>query len=646
MNKTLGSILQTAGFVVSLFNPLIGTALIVAGTVTTALAPRPRVETQASSIKVPRPARVSAYGESRLFMAYALFETGTNGYAVDVGFIHDGEMDGLVQRYLNDDKVTLSGGYVQPVTDERYGTDNIRFLNTSGSRLGAWFSMVGAIVPGWTSNHRGDGIVMIAMIAKNVKQENFLKFYPNGAPQASIAARWQKCPDLNADDPVLESGWTWTENPIRQLAHYKLVREAPQPQLPITDPGYVAAAYALRRAWFDAKMAPTISYWQTAQAVCDEPVPLKGGGTEPRYRSCVAHKHTDAHKAVNGAILSTCDGWIAPRADGALVVYSGKIYSPPVSIGPEHIVSFDWNGLGVDDDKAINELVCSYVSKAHDYNSVETDPWTDEDDISERGQLLSDNLDLPVPSHGQIRRLAKREMSKKNALHRGTVTTNVAGRIVRGHRYINLRIVVAGRVYFDGVAEITGLTRNLSTGGVTFSWIAADVNVDAWNPAAEEGSPAALGDRVAPETLVAPTINSITPTYGQDTAYGVPGVKLLIDATGPSREDLTWYVRTRQSSGGVAWLTQTYPDVDPGSSVILQTDFLPLGELDVEVAYSVSDGRLSPWACSGPISTDDAVPDPLTGLSVTASLDGRLITADWNGSANATSYLFELIVDP
>lgn len=582
------------------------TLLITAGTwqLSQGLAPSaPQPETASSSRKQPRPPRVSAYGERRLHMAYALYETGTNGHAVDVGFIHDGEMDGLVQLYLNDDRVSLSGDYVQPVTDERYGTDNIRLLYTDGSVPGTWFSAVGAIVPDWTSGHRGDGIVMLSMIAKNVKEENYLKFYPNGAPEASMAARWQRCPDLHAEDPVDESSWTWTENWVRQLAHYKLVREAPKPSLPITDAGYSAAVEALRRAWFDTKIAPTLAYWQAAQDISDEAVPLKAGGTEPRYRSCLAHEHIDSHKSVVAGLLATGDGWLAPRADGALVVYAGKLYEPTVSIGPEHIVSFQWSGVGVDDDKAVNELVCSYVSTPHDYNSVETDAWTDEADISERGQLLSDSLDLPVPSHGQIRRLAKRVMAKRNSARRGSITTNVAGRAIRGERFINLLIVVAGRTYFDGVAEITGLIRNIGTGGVTFTWIEVDPNIDDWNPATEEGDPAALGDRVAPEPLEAPEITAAAAVFSYESGATSPGVFLDLTVAGPDRDDLVWFVRTRVV-GAAIWGERTYSDIDPGATVEIHTEFVPTDQnVEVQVAYQVGDGRVSDWSASEIVDT-------------------------------------------
>lgn len=626
MSKTLGQIITLAGAVVVNVVPglgqiasaaiLIGSA--VAGSIISGLGNgSPKPETQSTSVKQPRPPRVSAYGASKLAMAYALYETGTNGHAVDVGAVHDGKMDGVVQLYLGDTKVSVAGAYVQQGADGRYGNDNIRLMYTDGSAPGMWFNQVGAIVPEWSSNHRGDGVVMLAAIYKNVKQADYLKFYPNGAEPASMAARWQLCPDLYATEPLNEAGWSWTENPIRQLAHYLLVRECPQPTVPATDPTYASRLAALRLAYWNAKIAPTLAYWRAAQDVCNEAVPLKAGGTEARYRSCVAHSHTDSHKQVRGALLATCDGWMAPRADGAYVVYAGRIYAPTITIGPEQITSFEWNGVGVDDDKAINEFVCSYVSAVHDYATVETDAWTDEDDIADRGQLLSTTLDLPVPSHGQIRRLSKREMARRNAVYRGTITTTVEGRAIRGQRYIRLLLRVAGRTYFDGPVEITGLTRNIESGGVTFSWVAVSENIDAWNPVTEEGNPAALGDRVAGEPLATPTITSAVAAYDTVSDNG-SGVRVTITAAGLNREDVTWYARWRKV-GESAWSTDSYPDIDAGPSVTLLTGFVPTNSnVEVEVLYGTGDGRLSAW--SSPVTastaTDATPPDDAVGITL------------------------------
>lgn len=546
----------------------------------------PKPEAASVAIKTPRPVRVSAYGEMRLYGAYILFEN-ADGKAVDVWAVHDGQLTQIVQFYLNDDKVAVDGsGAVSVVgdSDGRYSVDGeskVSLYWTDGSSPGTALAEVVAKLPSiWTSDHRGDGLVQLAQIARPVAAENFLETFPNGAPMPSMAAKWQKCPDLHASDPTDEAEWTWTENPIRQLAHYMLVRGG--------------VDYA-------TKIAPAIAMWRDAQDVCDEAVTLKAGGTEARYRSCLAHKHTDSHGTVKAGLLSLCDGWMATRSDGAYAIYAGKFETPTVSIGSEHIVSYDWQGVGVDDDSAVNEIVCSYVSTNHDYNSVECDAWRDEDDISERGSILSDVLDMQTPSWGQVRRLAKRKMSRTNAPYRGTITTNIKGRIARGQRYINLTLAEAGSTFFDGVAEITSVTRNMATGGITFSWVAADANIDAWNPATEEGEPAAKGDRVALAPLEAPTINSATPT-----PYDY-GAQILLDVTGPDRDDLTWYTRWKISSD-TTWSEQETTDTDAGTPVALITPVVPSGvEIDVQVAYGVGDGRISGWSATETVETTGGV---------------------------------------
>jgi hypothetical protein len=211
-----------------------------------------------------------------------------------------------------------------------------------------------------------------------------------------------------------------------------LVREGPRPALAKSNAGYAAALLALRQTWWARKIAPTLSYWIAATADCDSERDLKDGSTEARYRSCVSHKHTDTHQTVKAAILATFDGWLATRADGSYIIYSGRYYEPTVTIGPDEIVTYTWEGGGVDDDDAVNHLVCSYIAADSAYAVAECDPWRDEEDISRRGEELSDNQDAATPSWAQSRYLAKRVMARRNAANRGSVTTNIAGRAARG----------------------------------------------------------------------------------------------------------------------------------------------------------------------------------------------------------------------
>jgi len=595
----------------------------------------PKPSTTEGALKTAIPPRVRAYGRSRLYGAYALFETAANGTAVDVFAIHDGQIDGIERRYLGDDAVTLTDSSVNQGADKRYKRNVVQWLETRGLPYGQYFPAIGALLPGiWTPEHRGDGVVTVATTWKAVKADDYQDTYPQGGPvPASIVARWQLVFDWR--DPAQDVGdmatWKWSENALLHLAHYRLTVEKAK-RLP--DEQY-PSPNALRAAWATF-FVPTLSYWTEAANVCDEQVPLKAGGSEARYRSAFSHKLTDPHKDVIDALTACFDGWTSPRADGALVVFAGRYYAPTVEIGPEHIVSYSWQ-TGIDDESTVNEITLSYVSDQHDFGTVECDPWEDQDDVARRGSIRSQPLENPVPSWGQARRLAKRTMARLMAPYRGTVTTNVAGRIARGQRYIRLRIIEAGAVFFDGVAEITQLTRNLQTGGVTFLWVAADANIDAWNPATEEGSPAALGNRIAPQPVNAPVIESAGVVYTDATEEGSGG-RISVIVSGLQRDDLTWYARWRVQ-GAAVWNEQRYSDVDPSAAVELLTSFVPLDKMvEVEVAYQTGDGRVSDYSEPALVNTDiDATP-PADAVAIALTNWGDTLDLTTDPVSRARSY--------
>lgn len=634
MSKTIGSILSFAGaaaLVASGVGAVAGGALFasaggfsIAGISTSALLTAStaltavgslvgglagtgfKAEQTSTALRTERPPRVSAYGRLKLFGAYNLYETASDGAAVDGWAFHDGRIDGIEGYYLGDKRVTrLANGFVQKGEDGAYGdNDTIQIGANLGLASETAHAPLVAKLPGiWTTDHRGDGVVTGYMISKAVKAKNYQEIYPSGGPNQTplaLVIRAQRVFDWRDPSQLLADPetWKWSENVILHIAHYQLVRNG--------------------KTWA-RHFAPTLDYWTAAANDADSPVPLKAGGTEPRYRSCVSHRHAadgSQHKVVLEALLSCCDGWMVPREDGALVIYSGRYHEPTVTIGPDQIVSYTVED-GIADEDAVNSLNVTYISGEHDYNEVDTDPWTDEDDILRRGER-SDDFKPQTPSHSQNRRLAKRAIAKRNVPKRGTfVTTSEGGRDLLSQRFINLRLIEGeGEEHefapYVGPAEITGLWRNLQTGAVSASWIRADPNIDAWNPPTEEGNPAPTGDRIAREPLEAPSIISATPQYsavGQnpDDSLGDPsqatGARVLIASTGPDRADLTWYARWRVGATG-SWNEREYPDADPGPGISFLTEFVPLAaNVNVGVSYSVGDGRLSPWSESAVVDT-------------------------------------------
>lgn len=619
----------SAGIVTAITSAGVAAGLSLASS---AFAKSPKADLASTAIKTERPPRTAGYGRYKTFGAYICYETAANGSAVDAWAFHEGQIDGIEAWYLGDKKVTrLANGFVQKGEAGQYGdSDTIQI----GANLGlpvetAHAPVIAALPDVWTADHRGDGVVTGYMISKAVKAANYQKIYPSGGPNQTplaLVIRAQLVYDWRdgAQSPTDPRTWKWSENAVLHTAHYILVREAIGPTRPPNDPAYWTDIADIYGARWSRLFARTLDYWTAAADDADSPVPLKAGGTEPRYRSCVSHKlagEGSEHKAVKAALLACFDGWLSPREDGALVVYSGRYYAPTVTISPDIIVGYTVED-GVEDENAVNQIGVTYVSAEHDYNTVDTDPWTNEADILARGAIRSDDLANQVPSHGQGRRLAKREESKRMAPKRGTVTALAAGVVLLSERFVTLSLVEGAGTHdefiaYSGPVEITGATRNLQTGAVQASWIAADPSIDTWNPAIEEGNPAPVEGRVERTDLATPSIISATaqfsavgqnPDGADDTGEPVnggqsTGARILIAASGPDRADLTWYARWRVGASG-SWNEREYPDADPGPGVSFLTEFVPLASnVNVQTSYTVGDGRRSNWSASVVVDT-------------------------------------------
>lgn len=583
----------------------------------------PKPEQQERSIKSPIPPRISAYGRVRLYGAYILYVTSGDGYAVDVWAFHDGQLDGIERIYLGDKAVTLNGsGFVLPIDDGEFGDgDTIQVGTRLGLPTETPFSEVIARLAGiWTAGHRGDGVATGCMISRPVKAKNFNRVYPTGGPDAnamSIVARAQRVFDWRdmTQDPYNPLTWKYSDNNALCIAHYYLVRD--------------------NKDW-NTHFAPTLAYWTAFANDCDVAMPLKAGGTEPRYRVALAHKHTDPHKSTLGNLLACCDGFVAPRSDGALIAFSGRFVAPDPAdmIGPGEIVSWSHDDGIVDEDQ-LNVIAVSYLSDVHDYTTVDATAWRDEALISAMGEEKATTLDNSVPSHAQARRLAKRLIDKAMAPKRGSVTTNTKGRKIMGKRFIPLHIEEAGTIFYSGPAEIVRLKRTQT--GVQFDWVRANPNIDAWSPITEEGDPAPNGAKPAVIPLATPTIAMATPVF----VGGGQSAQVLVDvSSAPDREDLTWFGRWKLTSDAI-WNEQTYTDVDGSAAVQLLIGLVSANaSVDVAVLYQVGDGRISEWSTSATISTSTAGLAPAAPTEVTASGGAGEADVIWrNPSTTNLSYV-------
>lgn len=561
----------------------------------------PKTDATERELKSAKPPRIHILGRRRSHGNSMLFTNTSDSETVDVWAYCEGPVSGVAQVYLNDDKVTISGGVVQPLSDGSYSGSRALAGYNLGENPNVAHAPVVSRVPDWTSDHRGDGIVSGYLVKLSVKAKDFLNVFPQGDNVSmSLAIDGHFCHDPRdpGSDPDDPSTWPFTDNAALLLLWFKMV--------------FLGKDYA-------TAIAPVEQYWIDAANVCDEVQSLDAGGTEPRYRGWIMFPADADPVAVQDQILATFDGWTAEDENGCIKVYAGKLYTPTVSVGWGQIVDYELQEF-VEDENRVNEILVRHVSEDHDFNEVEPEAWRDEDDITERGKLVSEPLDLQVPSHTQARRLAKRRMARSNAPQRGKVRVVFSARAALAERYINLTIEESGETFFDGVVEVLGGERDPETGGAVIEWVAVDPDVDDWTPALDDGEPAPSASKFYIPPLETPTIASAIADFNGDD------VTLTITANSPypDRDDLTWLARWR-AVGATGWGGDLeFSDIPAGATVQLVTDLVPLdGNVEVQVAYRVGDGRQSDWSDSMQVTTGSITAD-LTTITV----DSINITAD------------------
>lgn len=570
-----------------------------------AFAPKPPpLGAVTTPYKASMPPRQSGFGRSRITGPYMLFEA-AEGVSFDVVALHDGEIDAVERYFLHDDEVEIGvGGGVWCPSDTRkyaYGFPGDRtFIET---RLGvagqsALSLPIDALIPGaWTADHRGEGVACLALKCKQSKDKFQMEDFPNGVPQPSVVARLQKVFDPRLGQDQADPGtYEWSANPV--LALLKYLTNAP---------GGMGLDYARR-------IEPALQSWKNAAADCDRETLLLSGETEARYACGGIYQHTTAPSEVVNQLLQSFDGWLSQRGDGALVVLSGRYIPPSVTFTDDHVVAYSVQHF-VSDEEAVNELVPSFSDPAADYNVVDAGAWRDEDDIEARGgPVRSQALPLPwVQSPSQARRLAKRRMSRLSATLRGSLTCNLYGFVGLGERYVRLKIR-ENAALTDIVVEVANVSIDLASLQVTYTWVLADPDIDAWDRFSEEQPGTPLPDRPTPSPLAVPTISDVTPFY-ETSGAEVLGARLRITAAA-DRDDLEWKARWRVT-GSTAWTEGDYSDIDDGASVTLETGFVPVDvTLDVQVAY-VTAGGISDWSATYVVAV------PITTTSAFLDEDGH-----------------------
>lgn len=627
------AILGTGGF--SLFGATISYAAIASAIVTTAivagvqylLTPKPpKPEDGRAPLTQPIPYRFWGVGEARLAGALMLWEALDNKmYSVQAIVGH--RINAYTGYYLNDDKVTLSGNRVVSPDGKRYGDDAREWVMIY-SRLGLTpeTAIAEFVTPLsgqgiWTSNHRGDGQASVGMRCMSPNVEYFQKFFPYGKPALSVVAQLALVWDFRnpAQDPEDPSTWAFSKNSILNLAWHECFNP-----------------FGTKRD-FRKAILPVLDMWQEEADVCDEDVPRAAGGTEKRYE-CGGFDTTDHDpKSGTNAILATCDGWMCERGDGALLVVAGKFREKYVATLTDadivgHTVQHD-----VLPEEEVNQFIPKFTYPATDYTTTDTDYFEDTAAQIDAGRVLpQDGSYIWVQQWRQARRLGKREFARARAKKRGTLDV----------RFTGINAIYAPWVRLDTPRRLPSLdgalinnrrsVLSVSRGGFQMTFVKMPDDIDAWNPADDEGAAPPVPPKPVSDGIPTPSIDTATAVSGGGTVY----VRVVL--VDPNRDDVTPSIRYRITDvgGGTpgAWVEQKFPDATPsGGLIVANTNPVPANtSIDIQAAFIGSNNSYGPWTGSVTLvsTVDTTPPAAVSGVVATGGVGQVALTWNTPNSAN------------
>lgn len=570
---------------------VVNTALSTGASAVAGLALSPKVPTPEFGRQVRRgaiPHRTSGYGRARIGGETMLYEVGSDANAHLVLAQHDGLIDAWETLYLNDQVETVVGGFVQTGPDLRYGkfSDLVQIYTRVGLPTETHYAEADPAI--WPTDARGDGIASLIMMAKGKFKEQFLRDYPNGLPIPSQVGRLQLCWDARLGDrgtieddgdKLASATWAWTENPVWQLLDY------------MTNPN---AGMGLSISRF----LPRIADWVVAADVCDEAVPLKGGGTEPRYRSGGTYLHTNDPADVIATIRQTFDGWIGQDVDGIFTVQAGKYYEPTVIFEERHILSARLDRFKKDEE-SVNEIVVSYTDATFDYTQVETNPIRDEADINERGVIRPQPLSLPwVQSGPQAQRLGKIQLKRGSAPFSGTVLTTLDGLRAWAERRVRFRMPSEGARFTDFVADIFPVTLNPDL-TVTIPFVAWVDDTYEWDAETEQGDGPGGDTRPPPPAVETPEIDDVEVFTDADTTR----LRVFpLDA-----EDGETYIMQWRVTGSTAWTQQSPQIIESGK---FESAPVTSADLDIQIALITAGGVQSEWSATFTVNATPGMGQP------------------------------------
>ncbi|WP_426235883.1 hypothetical protein [Pararhizobium sp. DWP1-1-3] len=594
------------------------------------LAPKPPTpEAARVPLKQAIPYRIWGVGRTRLAGALMLWESkGPVLFAVQAVAGH--RIKSFNRYWLHDDEVTLSGGGVAYSPTGRYG-GNVTIHSRIGLPTETAYSDIVALFAGdpdpiWTSNHRGDGQASLAMLASADRQKDQNWKFPYGVPSLSAEADLALCWDFRdpAQDPENPATWQWTRNCAVILCWHLCFNE-------------FGFGLDYRKA-----ILPVIDMWGEEADVCDEAVPLAGGGTEPRYQCNGSDTTENGPKSALNAMLAACDGHLVARGDGARILTVGKFReSRCVTLSDADIIGHNIQ-YGVYPQDEINRIVPKFTYPETGYTTCDTDYFEDVPAQLTAGRVLAqDGVYQWVHRWRQARRLALRDWRRIQEKVKGSIDVRLSGINAVYARWVRLATPVRMPRLDGKIIENRKSTLALTNGGFNMEIMQHPDNIDAWVPATDEGTQPPVPTPPGSYSIPTPIINLVQAKPNGASVY------IRVVLVDPATASLTPVIRYRLADNGSgspgAWVEQTFPNAAVGVPVPgfidLNTNIVPSDKLlDVQAYYLSSGGTPSLFSVTANIisTADPNAPGVATGVSATGGVGQA--TFNWT-SPNSPNYV-------
>ena len=439
--------------------------------------PMPKPSNGMLEFKQPIPPRFFTYGSVRVSGPVLLFEMGSPGGDTLVKIVAFGTRTlGSIQKfYLNGEEITLTG-------DLKY--EDIGHVSDSHGRLTAHLGgdaqaadadLIG--LAGWTSAHRLRGIPYAYEELYSGEPLEFQEAFPGGDPTMEIVGG-VRVYDPRKDSTNGGSG-----------SHRRLAPETWE----FSDNQRLCTLDWL--TWKDGYAKPwdriDWASWVPQIALADQNVPLKGGGTEKRYRVATRVGLDEPRSRVLHRLLQAGDQQLYVTADGLIGSRGGEWKAPTVSLEAETNFTEAFFQAGVPMMERINEFQLTAMLPERNYTEFELEPFVLAGDAEHAAGIIRRvPLELTqVPSNSQAQRLAKIYMSKRNPKWSGQVRTTFAGLDALGEDKVSLSFA---ELDIDGPFWVNGKISFLpNKTGLTFPVASADPASYTWATSEEKPAPAA-----------------------------------------------------------------------------------------------------------------------------------------------------------